>query len=246
MSERNELNLAQKIALVMKEVEKIPKNGFNEKHNYRYVTEADAANHLRVLLADKGVVVLPSIAEIGEYERQGRNGKLHITRVRMSYEIINASNTEERYKVEFWGDGQDSLDKGIYKAITGCTKYFLLKTFMVGSDDDPEREEATNDGSRAIRRASANRESIAGANGELYQYEFAPGHPEFPKLLSIARSFKEKYGGRFNGNSKRWEFPRECEALAECKVIQAGQEPVIVKDYDSYDFGDDDIPEGWQ
>ncbi len=36
------------------------------------------------------------------------------------------------------GQGLDNADKGYYKAYTGAVKYFLMKTFMISTGDDPE------------------------------------------------------------------------------------------------------------
>lgn len=39
------------------------------------------------------------------------------------------------------GEGMDTGDKAIYKAITGAQKYVLMKTFLIPTGDDPELEE---------------------------------------------------------------------------------------------------------
>jgi hypothetical protein len=39
------------------------------------------------------------------------------------------------------GEGQDAGDKAVYKAMTGALKYCLLKTFLIPTGDDPERDE---------------------------------------------------------------------------------------------------------
>ncbi len=39
-----------------------------------------------------------------------------------------------------YGQGQDKGDKGVYKAATGAEKYFLLKTFLIATGDDAEKE----------------------------------------------------------------------------------------------------------
>src|SRR5699024_6730814 len=36
--------------------------------------------------------------------------------------------------------GQDAGDKAVYKAITGATKYALMKVFMIPTGDDPEQD----------------------------------------------------------------------------------------------------------
>src|SRR5574340_328981 len=46
-------------------------------------------------------------------------------------------------KIEFLviGEGQDRGDKATYKAMTGATKYALLKLFLIPTGDDPEKDE---------------------------------------------------------------------------------------------------------
>jgi hypothetical protein len=36
------------------------------------------------------------------------------------------------------GEGEDRGDKAAYKAITGATKYWVMKTFLISTGDDPE------------------------------------------------------------------------------------------------------------
>lgn len=52
----------------------------------------------------------------------------------------------------------------------------------------------------------------------IYKYQFAKGHPDFPKLLNIARTHKMANGGKFNGDSMCWEFPVRCGDLAEFEL----------------------------
>lgn len=137
-------NLLKAMIEVAKEVENIPKNGYNSTMKYNYVLERDVVDTLRRSLASKGIVVIPSIVETSEREVLLNNGKpTTITKVVMSYTFFDTQSggSITTYGV---GEGQDSLDKGIYKAITGCQKYVLLKTFMVPTGDDPEEDGNVN------------------------------------------------------------------------------------------------------
>ena len=50
------------------------------------------------------------------------------------------------------GEGQDSGDKAVYKALTGATKYALMKTFLIPTGDDPERDEEEPGGEKAQKK----------------------------------------------------------------------------------------------
>ena len=51
------------------------------------------------------------------------------------------SETGECVSGMFYGVGQDSGDKGIWKAVTGAIKYIMTSTFLIPTGDDPEKDE---------------------------------------------------------------------------------------------------------
>jgi len=76
--------------------------------------------------------------EIGETS-QG-NTRFRIT-LWVEYTFVDA-DTGESFTCKMPCAGVDTADKGIYKAITGGNKYFLLKTFQISSGgDDPELDQ---------------------------------------------------------------------------------------------------------
>ena len=133
----NQSSIYKKIGKVMKQIERIPKNGFNEYHKYRYVTESDLMDAIRPLLAEAGLAFYSSVLE------QQRDKEF--TKVKMEFVLADA-DTGECIKSIYWGEAQDKGDKGLYKAYTGATKYFLMKTFLIATGDDPERDEEENGG----------------------------------------------------------------------------------------------------
>lgn len=120
-----------KIARVMDEVSIIPKNGYNKHFGYNYVKEEDLVEMLRPILVKHGLVFIPNVVE------QQRNGEL--TKVNMEFTLADV-DTGEVVKSNFWGEGQDKNDKGLYKAYTGATKYFLMKTFQSQLEMTPKLE----------------------------------------------------------------------------------------------------------
>ena len=64
--------------------------------------------------------------------------------IRIEVKFINVDKPEEMEIVEYYGTGQDNLDKSIGKAISYAYKYCLLKTFNMGTGDDPEQADDPN------------------------------------------------------------------------------------------------------
>lgn len=130
--------LYAKIAYVMGQVQHVPKNGVNTFHNYRYTREVDLTEHLRPLMAELGLVVLPcATSDLRIIESPDGKVSSRVTLVYYEFKFVDA-DTGEAVVVPVWGGGQDGQDKGPYKALTGAMKYALMKTFMVPTGDDPE------------------------------------------------------------------------------------------------------------
>ena len=134
--------LARKLAMVLSEVHRVPKNGRNDFHHYDYVTESDLVDHIRDKLAQLGVAIFPSVREheIAEMEDQ-RKRTVYLTTVTLDVTLIDGESGD-MMTTTWVGQGMDQGDKGYYKAYTGALKYFLLKTFLISTGDDPERDEA--------------------------------------------------------------------------------------------------------
>lgn len=135
--------LAKKIADVIAEVEKLPKDGHNAHFNYDYTTEGAAIDHMRKKLSEHGVLALPTVKYAWQEKREvvtkdGPRIDWH-SFVLMNVRLID-TETGEELETEWPGEGMDSMDKGFYKAESGAYKYFLLKTFMIPTGDDPEKD----------------------------------------------------------------------------------------------------------
>lgn len=122
-----------KLCQVLAEIQSIPKEGFNPHFNYKYVTEDTLTERIRPLLAKHGLCLvfgsrlLPSPGE-------------HRTQVACKFHLLDVDGNE--LITEVVGEGKDTKhqDKALYKAYTGATKYWLYKTFLVTTGDDPERD----------------------------------------------------------------------------------------------------------
>lgn len=116
----------------MKSIRTVKKNGRNEFNKYDYATEKDLLDEVKPLLLKNGLIIVPSVVD------QKRTGD--IATVKVEFTLVDIDSGEE-LKTVFYGEGQDKGDKATYKAYTGAVKYYLMKTFMIPTGDDPEADE---------------------------------------------------------------------------------------------------------
>lgn len=138
------MSLVSKLAEVMAAVERIPKRGRNDFHKYDYATEADIAATIRKELASRQIMLIPSVEGM-QRDPVGDKGSV-LTTLFMTFTFLDGESGETLDR-KWLGAGTDKEDKGAYKAMTGGEKYFLLKTFLMPTGDDPEADDknkATN------------------------------------------------------------------------------------------------------
>lgn len=131
-------SLVKKLVEVMACIDRIPKSGHNNFHDYDYTTEADVLEAVRGELAKRCVFIVPSVIDSKEIGVGQKGMRVFTLRMRLT---AHDGETGEQLSWDMYGQGSDSLDKGAFKAITGAMKYGLLKPFLVPTGDDPERDE---------------------------------------------------------------------------------------------------------
>ena len=135
--------LFAKLASILGTIKHVPKTGWNDFHKYNYIREDDLVAAIRPLLAEQGVSILFECEDILHVEQVTTSkGKTErIVAVRCAITIGDKDG--HMHKVSMIGEGQDAGDKAVYKAMTGAMKYWMYKTFMVSTGDDPEGEDET-------------------------------------------------------------------------------------------------------
>lgn len=124
----------------MEQVKYIEKRGYNKFHRYNYATESDVSEKVREVLVEQNVMMLPDIIEHATREHVNQKGNIeYIATVKVKFTFIDGETGEE-LSIHSIGEGQDAGDKAVYKAITGATKYALMKAFMIPTGDDPEAD----------------------------------------------------------------------------------------------------------
>lgn len=168
--------LYKKLSAVMAEVERIPKNGWNSFHKYKYAQEADVSEHLRKAFATQGLFVLPSCLKQEIVTQAGKDGDSnYLTIIDMEMTIVD-TETGESVTVKWAGQGQDKGDKGLYKAFTGAVKYFLMKTFLIPTGDDPEEDERPENGRKNVKQAAQANAPVALCDSKKARMLYAAAH----------------------------------------------------------------------
>lgn len=192
-AERQGLNLYQKLLEVQKNVTYFQQNKQGDK--FKYVGSSDVLTAIRSAMDSVGLILSVSVTGSRLHLDAAYSGKQHLTEIDIALEWINADKPEERLAWQMYGQGIDSGEKGVGKALTYAEKYGLLKFFHVGTDkDDPDSFQAKHDNDEV----PATRQARASAASPVE--DDAPPDPQTSG----------------NGNGKRFSNPGALfEALAE-------------------------------
>ena len=135
------MKVAKKISEVMKQVEYLKKDGkvAYGSTRYNYLSEEKITSEIRKAMADVGLIIYPAKMEIvSEQEVNTRSGKARVLNIVAAYHIKDI-DSGEFIEIQTLGEGMDSGDKAIYKAMTGAYKYAQRQTFMIPTGDDPDK-----------------------------------------------------------------------------------------------------------
>jgi hypothetical protein len=204
--------LAAKLARILGEVGKVEKTGHNSFHKYDYVTESSLVWAVRQKLADAGVFVFESTEsqahEIVMSEGPAGSQKASILTTVQTLHTFMDSESGEQFSVKSQGQGSDVGDKGAYKAITGAMKYFLFKNFMIPTEDDPERDETTDErtaGGVARTASTAQRAPAASENKSPARASrgASAGTAEPAKSTEVPREIPDELRAKWRG--MKWQ-----------------------------------------
>lgn len=125
-------NLYQKISQVMKDVEYLSKDNHVKfgQQDYKAISEEKVTSTLRESLIKNGLVIIP-------FEQTASKAG-NISSVNTKYKIIDI-DTGQFEVLASSGEGADTQDKGVGKAMTYAYKYMLLRTFAIPTGEDPDK-----------------------------------------------------------------------------------------------------------
>lgn len=153
--ENKTLNIFEKMLAITSELTRVAKNlevGFGQS-KYKAVGEADVLAAVRPLEEKYKVYSYPykrTVLETGEIETKTGTKNLFL-RVETIYRFVNIEKPEEFVDVTSYGDGVDSQDKSVGKAMTYSDKYALMKAYKIMTGDDPDQFKSEDLGSASLK-----------------------------------------------------------------------------------------------
>lgn len=126
-------NIHQKILEVMKAIEYLNKDDAVKygATAYRAMSEEKVTTTVRKELIKQGLVVYPI--------RQDVTKDGNITTTNTTYRMVNTDDPTDYIDLASSGQGADTQDKGVGKAMTYSFKYLLLRTFAIPTGEDPDK-----------------------------------------------------------------------------------------------------------
>lgn len=125
-------NLYQKISAVMQDVSYLSKDdsiAFGTT-KYKAISEEKVTSTVRESLIRNGLVIFPT------EQTSSKSG--NISSVNTTYKIVDV-DTGQFELLASNGEGADTQDKGVGKAMTYAYKYMLLRTFAIPTGEDPDK-----------------------------------------------------------------------------------------------------------
>lgn len=135
------------LAQVMKEINAVGKNKKNQQQGFMYRGIDDAYNALHPLFKEQGIISVPKVLDVKREERQSKSGGNLIYSIATVEYTFFAKDGSSISSVVV-GEGMDSADKSMNKAMAVAHKYALLQMFCIPTEDlpDPDAESPDQNG----------------------------------------------------------------------------------------------------
>lgn len=151
------LNVYQRMLKVEEELGVVAKNltiPTTKEKGYKAVSERDVLDAVKPLEAKYGIYSYPFSREIIENEtlesEKTYDGRVYkvtskFIRIETVYRFVNIDNGQF-VEIKSYGDGIDTGDKAVGKAMTYADKYALMKAYKISTGDDPDQEKSPDEG----------------------------------------------------------------------------------------------------
>ena len=200
-------NVSKKLLVAITQVGgSVKKTGWNAFSKYHYITESDINEAVLPALIKAGLVLTTSIKSVKETP-SSEGQKNRFAEVVLTHKVID-TESGEFLEFDSTGTGADTLDKAVYKAVTGACKYFMMKLFMISGDtSDPENDEATPPaqapksngfGGGSAKPAPAQAAPAPAKTGGFLANKTAAAAPQQAPAAPVAKTDAKKpsFGGR--------------------------------------------------
>lgn len=131
------MNIYQKLIEVRKTVPYLQKE--SKGYQYNYCGSSQVLSAVRAKMDELGLLLVPRVLSHTLHPKGEADVKEHLTELEMEFTWVNAEKPEETIVCPWYGQGLDTGEKGVGKALTYAEKYFMLKFFNIATDkDDPD------------------------------------------------------------------------------------------------------------
>lgn len=194
------LNLYQKLLKIQSEIKVVAKDlkiQVSQNNSYNAVGEAAVLEKVKPLEEKYGIFSYPcgrDIIDSGMIENTDYNGKVKkqlFERIKTIYRFVDVDAPENFIEVTTYGDGIDSGDKSVGKAMTYADKYALLKAYKIVTGDDPDQE-----ASKDLNSYKKDEKSSAGATQTKMQTKVSREDLEKELETAVWTSEKCKHKGK--------------------------------------------------
>ena len=148
------------LAQVMRQIPAIGKGSYNEQQGFWYRAYDDVVKALQPIMAEAGLVTVPSVESVQWSTREGRNKTMSHCTVRVSY-MLTAEDGSFVMGAGM-GEAMDVGDKALNKALTNADKYFLCQLFKIPTGD----AEADGEANEGAAPAQQTRQAPQGRQGQ--------------------------------------------------------------------------------
>ena len=145
----------RKLAAIMGAIGEIKPEGKNDHFNYAFIKDTQVSGAIRPRMAAEHLIVIPEVLEESWVQTETKRGGVSwVTKLKVRFTVIDGDSGDSITGVGF-GYGDDSGDKGANKAFTAAMKYWLIKLFQIGGEDDLENDARTDERSAQRQAGTA-------------------------------------------------------------------------------------------
>lgn len=122
------------IVKVMHDCGAVGKDAFNQQQKFKYRGIDAVMNALNPAMKKNGIFAVPHVTDVHREERESRNGGVLIytvATVRYTFYATDGSSID----AVVCGEGMDSGDKSMNKAMSAAFKYALFQTFCIPTEE---------------------------------------------------------------------------------------------------------------
>lgn len=134
------MNIYESITAILNEKAAVKKDSENKMQNYKFRGIDAVMNVFNPLLAKHKVFVVPTVLDMAREERQNAKGNtLLYTVLTVQYTFYAEDGTS--VTAVTIGEGMDTGDKSVNKAMSAAYKYALFQTFCIPTEDMVDSEQ---------------------------------------------------------------------------------------------------------